>query len=86
MRRDVYKFLTGMFAGFAIEHALVAVYISQGVLNQPHFFGREWGAGSGWFGAVLYSAISLWLGYLGWRSAKPAAGAGTQTKGTPREE
>lgn len=85
MRRDVYKFLSGMFAGFAIEHALVAVYISQGVLNQPYYFGREWGAGSGWFGAVLYSAISLSLGYLGWRSAKPPAGAGTQTTGR-REE
>ena len=79
MRRDVYKFLSGMFAGFAIEHALVAVYISQGVLNQPHFFGREWGAGSGWFGAVLYLALGLGLGYLGWRSAKSPASANTQT-------
>lgn len=71
MRRDVYKFLSGMFAGFAVEHALIAVFIAQGVLNQPHYFGRDWGAGSGVIGAVFYLALCLWLGYLGWRSVKP---------------
>lgn len=79
MRRDVYKFLSGMFAGFAIEHALIAVFISNGGLNQPHYFGRDWGAGSAWFGAVLYLALTLWLGYLGWRSPKSPASANTQT-------
>ncbi len=69
MKRDVYKFLSGMFAGFAIEHAMVAVFISQGALGQPNYFGRDWGAGSAWAGAALYLAISLVLGYLGWRSA-----------------
>ena len=68
-----------MFAGFAIEHALIAVFISQGALNQTHYFGRDWGAGSAWFGAGLYLALSLWLGYLGWRSAKSPASANTQT-------
>lgn len=85
MRRDVYKFLSGMFTGFAIEHALIAVFISQGGLNQPHYFGREWGPGSAWFGAALYLALGLWLGYLGWRSATSRASANTQTtKSTDR--
>ncbi len=70
MKRDVYKFLSGLFAGFAIEHALVAVFISQGTLNQPHFLGTEWPDWSAWIGAAFYAAISLWVGYLGWRSER----------------
>lgn len=67
MKRDIYKFMSGMFTGFAVEHAVIALYMSQGVLNQPNLFGREWGPGSGWLGALLYTILSLWLGYLGWR-------------------
>ena len=69
-----------MFAGFAIEHALIAVYMAQGTLNPPHVFGREWGAESGWVGAAFYVALSLWLGYLGWRSSKSPSGVGPQAK------
>ena len=67
MRRDVYKFLCGLFAGFSIEHAVMAVYMAQGALGQTHMFGRDWGTGSAWFGAALYGVVSLVLGYLGWR-------------------
>jgi len=72
VKRDVCKFLSGMFVGFAIEHALIAVFILQGVVNQPHFFGREWGPQSAWFGAAMYLALSIWFGYLGWRTPKPS--------------
>lgn len=47
--------------------------MAQGALSQPHMFGREWGAGWGWVGAALYGAISIWLGYLGWRSVPSQA-------------
>ena len=66
-----------MCVGFAIEHELIAVFISEGAMREPRYFGRDWWAGSGWFGAVLYSAIGLRLGYLGWRSAQPPASAGS---------
>ena len=84
MKRDAFKFLSGMFAGFAIEHAVIAVFIAQGDVGKPHYFGREWGAGSGLLGAVLYSAIGLWLGYLGWRSVRSPAEANTTTTKSPR--
>jgi len=70
VRRDVYKFLSGMFAGFAIEHAVIAIYLSAGVFNLPQFVGRQWPNWSPWVGAALYAAISLWLGYIGWRTKK----------------
>ncbi len=69
MRRDLYKFLSGLFAGLAVEHAVLAVCLAQGVLNQPQFFGRDWGAASGVFGAALYLILSLSMGYLGWRKS-----------------
>jgi len=71
VKRDVLKFASGMFAGFAIEHALIAVFIAQGALDQPHYFGREWGPQSAWFGAALYLALCTWLAYLGWRTPRP---------------
>lgn len=73
MKRDVYKFLCGMVAGFAIEHAMIAVFTS----GELHYFGRDWDPSWGWLGAVLYSAISLWLGYLGWRPAKSPTSTGS---------
>ncbi len=67
MKCDLFKFFAGMFAGFAIEHAVVAIYLSLGVFTLPKFLGREWPNWSPWLGAALYAAIALWLGYLGWR-------------------
>ena len=72
VRRDVFKFVSAVFAGFAVEHALIAVFIAQGALNQPHYFGREWGPQSAVFGAAMYLALSIWLGWLGWRTPPPA--------------
>jgi len=68
MRRDVFKFLSGLFAGFAIEHAVTAIYLSAGVIALPVFLGRQWPNWSPWIGAVFYAAVSVWLGYLGWRT------------------
>ena len=67
MKRDILKFLSGLFAGFAIEHAVIAMYLSASVSNLPQFVGRQWPDWSPWLGAALYAAISTWLGYLGWR-------------------
>lgn len=79
MKRGAYKFLCGLFAGFAIEHAAIAVLVSRVSLDLPIFGVREWGGESGWFGVVLYSAVSLWMGYLGWRSEKVPGGTLSQT-------
>lgn len=70
--REIVKFLSGMFAGFAIEHAVIAIYLSAGVFDLPRFMGRQWPDWSPWLGAALYGAISIWLGYLGWRKKKAA--------------
>ena len=67
MKREIVKFLSGLFAGFAIEHAVVATYLLAGVFDLPQFMGRQWPDWSPWLGAALYAAISIWLGYLGWR-------------------
>ena len=47
--------------------ALVTRSNAAGVFNLPEFMGRQWPDWSPWLGAVLYGAISIWLGYLGWR-------------------
>lgn len=67
VKRDIFKFLSGLFAGFAIEHAVIAMYLSAGVFDLPKFMGRQWPDWSPWLGAALYAAISIWLAYLGWR-------------------
>ncbi|MFM8598615.1 MAG: hypothetical protein ACKOB8_06365 [Mycobacterium sp.] len=67
MKRDILKFLSGLFAGFAIEHAVIAMYVVAGVFGLPRFMGRQWPDWSPWLGAALYGAVSIWLGYLGWR-------------------
>lgn len=70
MKREVFKFLCGLFAGLSLEHAVIAIYMAQGVINQPTFLGRQWGPWSGLVGAAMYLALSLWMGYLGWRKPK----------------
>ena len=66
MRGEIYKFLSGLFAGFAVEHAVIAIYLSMGVFDLPQFMGMQWPDWSPWLGAALYAAVSFWLGYLGW--------------------
>lgn len=48
------------------------MYLSAGAFDLPRFMGRQWAGWSPWLGAVLYAAISIWLGYLGWRKKRAA--------------
>lgn len=68
MNREVSKFLSGAFAGIAYAHAGYAVAASSGIIDEPIFLGRKWGVGFMWTEAVVYTAISVALGYVGWRS------------------
>jgi hypothetical protein len=70
MKREVCKFLSGSFAGLAYAHAAYAVATSSGMVDEPVFLNKRWGVGYMWTEAVVYSAISLALGYAGW-IAKP---------------
>ena len=66
MSRETCKFFSGAFAGLAWTHAAYAVATSAGVVDAPIFLGRKWGVGYMWTEAVLYSAMSIALGYAGW--------------------
>lgn len=68
MKQDAYKFLAGTTAGLAYTHAAFAVAASKGIMNEPVFMGRTWKVGFMWTEAVIYSALSLWLAFRGWRS------------------
>jgi hypothetical protein len=61
----MYKFLAGLFAGFAITHLGFALFAD---MNSLRFFGRTWNAGYIWAEVVLYSALTLLFAYLGWRT------------------
>lgn len=67
MKREILTFLSGLFAGFAIEHAVIAMYLAAGVFDLPRIMGRQWPDWSPWLGAALYGAVGIWLGYLSWR-------------------
>ena len=98
MNREACKFFSGSFAALAYAHGVYAVATSRGVINEPIFLGRRWGVGYMWTEAVVYTAISIGLGYLGWSRknqvaqphvAAPATGdrdlhpAGAATESTP---
>ena len=68
MKREACKFFSGAFAGLAYAHAAYAVAISSGVMSEPVFRGRRWGAKYAWIEAAAYAAAGLALGYAGWRS------------------
>jgi hypothetical protein len=68
MNREVCKFFSGSLAALAYAHAAYAVATSRGIINEPVFLGRRWGVGYMWTEAAVYSAASLALGYVGWRS------------------
>ncbi len=61
----MYKFLAGLFAGFAITHLGFALFAD---MNSLELFGRTWSAGYVWAEVVLYSALTLLFAYLGWRA------------------
>jgi hypothetical protein len=67
MNREVSKFFCGAFAGIAFAHAGYAIAASNGILDEPIFLGRKWGVGFMWTEAVVYTAISVALGYVGRR-------------------
>lgn len=68
MNRELSKFFSGAFAGIAYAHAGYAVAASNGIIDEPIFLGRKWGVKLMWTEAIAYTAISVGLGYLGWRS------------------
>jgi hypothetical protein len=70
MKREVSKFFCGAFAGIAYTHAGYAIAASTGIIDEPIFLGRKWGVGFMWTEAVVYSAISVALGYVGWGSER----------------
>jgi hypothetical protein len=68
MKRELCKFLSGSFAALAYTHAAYAVATSSGIVDAPVFLGRRWGVGYMWTEAVVYTGVSLALGYVGWIS------------------
>jgi hypothetical protein len=66
MNREACKFFSGAFAALGYAHAAYAVATSQGVINEPVFLGRRWGVGFMWTEAVIYTALALALGRIGW--------------------
>ncbi len=95
MNREACKFFSGSFAALAYAHGAYAVATSRGVINEPIFLGRRWGVGFMWTEAVVYTAISAGLGYLGWgreaqarqghAAAPVTAGQGPDDAGAPTE-
>jgi len=71
VNREACKFFSGSFAALAYAHAVYAVATSTGAINEPCFLGRRWGVGYMWAEAVAYSAASLALGYVGWKTKRP---------------
>ncbi len=72
MNREACKFFSGSFAALAWAHGVYAVATSCGAIDEPVFLGRRWGVGYMWTEAVVYTAISVGLGYLGWGRAAQA--------------
>ncbi len=73
MKRDFLKFLCGFTAAASFGHITYAAATARGIISVPLWRGREWGAGKMLAEAAVYGAISVALGYLGWRSApRPA--------------
>jgi hypothetical protein len=87
MKREVSKFFCGAFAGIAYAHAGYAIAASNGIIDEPIFLGRKWGVGFMWTEAVVYTAISVALGYVGWRSqpVKLQEVSASDTDGQPKQ-
>jgi hypothetical protein len=67
MKRDIFKFLCGVMAAASFGHVGYAVAITRGTISVPIWRGREWGVGKMLAEAVVWGALSVGLGYLGWR-------------------
>jgi hypothetical protein len=89
MNREVCKFFSGSFAALAYAHAAYAVATSSDIVDEPVFLGRRWGVGYMWTEAVVYSVVSLALGYIGWASKpqehlqKPPTSVADRKSGQP---
>lgn len=67
MRRDIFKFLSGVAAAASFGHVAYAVATARGAASVPMWRGRPWGVGRMVIEAIVYGAIGAGLGYLGWR-------------------
>lgn len=67
MKRDIFKFLSGVAAAASFGHIAAAIATARGMISVPIWRGREWGIGKMLTEAVVYGAIGAGLGYLGWR-------------------
>lgn len=61
----MYRFLAGLFGGFAIIHLVCALFVD---MNSLKLFGRTWSTGFVWGEVVVYSGLTLLFAYLGWRT------------------
>ena len=86
MKRDVFTFLCGMAAAASFGHIGYAVATARGAISVPIWRGREWGVGKMLIEAVIYGAISVVLGYLGWRSEPRELLQPTNSQEDGREE
>lgn len=64
----MYKFLAGLFAGFAITHLGYVLFVD---MEELEFFGRTWSTGFAWGEVVVYTALAVLFAYLGWRPKSP---------------
>ena len=67
VKRDIFKFLSGMAAAASFGHVVYAVATARGMILAPVLRGREWGVGKMLTEAVAYGVIGAGLGYIGWR-------------------
>ena len=65
--RSMYRFLAGLFAGFAITHLGYALFAD---MKSLQFFGRTWSSGFVWGEVVIYTALMVLFAYLGWSKAR----------------
>lgn len=71
MGRELCKFFSGFAAGLVLVHAMYAIWVSNGWINEPVWLDRTWGVGYMWGEAAIYLVISLVLAYFGWFRKKP---------------
>ena len=86
MNRDIFKFLCGVAAAASFGHVGYAAATARGTISVPIWRGREWGVGKMLIEAVIYGAISVGLGYLGWRSEPRELPQPASPLGDSREE
>lgn len=91
MKRDIFKFFSGVAAAASFGHIAAAIATARGMISVPIWRGREWGIGKMVIEAVVYGAIGAGLGYLGWRPesrpvlpSEPPATASTSLAGQPQ--